>query len=136
MFHHRIKRYVRKDGTVSYLGAMFEVPYELSGKTVLLVVDPHAGVVVGVEDEAGEMLGLAPGSMRMPTCTGCGENLLGTARAGTAQRPHPDRNGAGAVPRQAGGLKMYLQHFGLRHTPLGKDGKDLWDDGALVQLAE
>ncbi|MBU2762243.1 ExeA family protein [Acidithiobacillus caldus] len=31
---------------------------------------------------------------------------------------------------------MVLQHFGLRHAPLGKDGDDLWDDGALVQLSE
>ena len=29
----------------------FEVPYELSGKTVRLVVDPHAARVVGVEDD-------------------------------------------------------------------------------------
>jgi len=59
MFHHRIKRHVRKDGTVSYLSAKFEVPYELAGKTVCLVVDPHAGVVLGVEDEAGKALGPA-----------------------------------------------------------------------------
>lgn len=59
MFHHRVKRHVRKDGTVSYQGTMFEVPYELAGKTVRLVVDPHAGAVVGVEDEAGASLGLA-----------------------------------------------------------------------------
>jgi MSHA biogenesis protein MshM len=31
---------------------------------------------------------------------------------------------------------MYLQHFGLRHPPLGKDAAELWDDGALAQLAE
>lgn len=31
---------------------------------------------------------------------------------------------------------MYLQHFGLRHPPLGKETVDLWDDGALAQLAE
>ncbi len=31
---------------------------------------------------------------------------------------------------------MYLQHFGLRHPPLGKEITELWDDGALVQLAE
>ena len=37
LFHHRIKRFVRKDGTVSYLGQRFEVPYEHSGKTVSLV---------------------------------------------------------------------------------------------------
>ena len=59
LFHHRITRFVRKDGTVSFLGQRFEVPYELSGKTVRLVVDPHAGRVVGVEDEAGESLGQA-----------------------------------------------------------------------------
>ena len=32
LFHHRVKRFVRKDGTVSYLGQRFEVPYELSGQ--------------------------------------------------------------------------------------------------------
>lgn len=59
LFHHRVPRFVKKDGTVSYLGRRFEVPYELSGKTVRLVVDPHAERVVGVEDEAGASLGSA-----------------------------------------------------------------------------
>jgi putative transposase len=59
LFHHRVARFVRKDGTVSYLGQRFEVPYELSGKTVRLVVDPHAARVVGVEDDAGKSLGEA-----------------------------------------------------------------------------
>ncbi len=31
---------------------------------------------------------------------------------------------------------MELQHFGLRHAPLGKDMIEPWDDGALAQLAE
>lgn len=31
---------------------------------------------------------------------------------------------------------MYRQHFGLSHPPLGKATTDLWDDGALAQLAE
>jgi len=31
---------------------------------------------------------------------------------------------------------MYLQHFGLRHAPLGKDLVEPWDDGALAQLSE
>jgi type II secretory pathway predicted ATPase ExeA len=31
---------------------------------------------------------------------------------------------------------MYLQHFGLRHPPLGKESTQLWDDGALAQLGE
>ena len=59
LFHHRVARSVKKDGTVSYLGRRFEVPYELSGKAVRLVVDPHEGRVVGVEDEAGVSLGAA-----------------------------------------------------------------------------
>lgn len=59
LFLHRVSRLVRKDGTVSYLGTRFEVPFELSGKTVRLVVDPHAEVVVGVENEKGESIGLA-----------------------------------------------------------------------------
>ena len=59
IFLHRISRFVRKDGTVSYEGKFFEVPYELAGQTVQLVVDPHAGTVVGVENQAGESLGSA-----------------------------------------------------------------------------
>lgn len=59
LFYHRITRFVRKDGTVSYLDERFEVPYELAGKTVKLVVDPHAGRVLGVENAAGESLGSA-----------------------------------------------------------------------------
>ena len=59
LFLHRVSRLVRKDGTVSYLGTRFEVPFELSGKTVRLVVDPHAEVVVGVENEKNESIGQA-----------------------------------------------------------------------------
>jgi transposase InsO family protein len=57
LFHHRISRFVRKDGTVSYLGRRWEVACELAGRTVALVVDPHAQQVVGVEDQAGQPLG-------------------------------------------------------------------------------
>lgn len=59
IFYHRVTRNVRKDGTVSYLGQCFEVPYELSRQKVLLVVDPHAGKVVGVEDAEGKSVGVA-----------------------------------------------------------------------------
>lgn len=59
LFLHRVRRLVRKDGTVSYLGMRFEVPFELAGKTVRLVVDPHAEVVVGVENDKGESIGQA-----------------------------------------------------------------------------
>jgi len=31
---------------------------------------------------------------------------------------------------------MMLQHFGLRHAPLGKDSPALWDDGVLARLEE
>jgi putative transposase len=59
LFQHRVARKVRKDGTVSYQGRDFEVPYELAGKTVQLVVDPQAQAVVGVEDGAGQSFGAA-----------------------------------------------------------------------------
>ncbi len=59
IFYHRVKRKVRKDGSVSYQGHDFEVPYELSGKSVHLVVDPHVQQVVGVEDEDGNSRGAA-----------------------------------------------------------------------------
>jgi transposase InsO family protein len=59
IFYHRVARKVRKDGTVSYLGHCFEVPYELSRQNILLVVDPHAGKVIGVEDAEGKSVGMA-----------------------------------------------------------------------------
>ena len=55
----RVERKVRKDATVSYQGQRFEVPYTLSGRSVRLVVDPHAGQVLSVEDDKGESLGAA-----------------------------------------------------------------------------
>lgn len=33
------------------------MPFELAGKTVRLVVDPHTDAVVGVENDKGEVLG-------------------------------------------------------------------------------
>ena len=59
LFYHRLARKVRKDGTVSFQGGRFEVPYELSARRVVLVVDPHTGQVHGVEDEQGQALGAA-----------------------------------------------------------------------------
>jgi hypothetical protein len=50
---------VRKDGTVSYQNQRFEVPFELSGKSVQLVVDPHTHKVIGVEDDQGKSIGQA-----------------------------------------------------------------------------
>jgi hypothetical protein len=59
LFYHRVARTVRKDGTVSYQGSRFEVSYELSGQRVVLVVDPGAEQVLGVEDAEGQTLGTA-----------------------------------------------------------------------------
>lgn len=59
LFLHRHERLVRKDGTVSYEGKRFEVPFDLIGKTVQLVVDPHKQKVIGVETEKGDDLGKA-----------------------------------------------------------------------------
>ncbi len=59
LFYHRLPRKVRKDGTVSYQGQRFEVPYELAGRKVQLVVDPHTEQVISVEDAKGETLGQA-----------------------------------------------------------------------------
>ncbi len=59
LFLHRHDRLVKKDGTVSYDGERYEVPFELVGQTVKLVVDPHRQKVVGVESQTGEHLGKA-----------------------------------------------------------------------------
>jgi hypothetical protein len=59
LFYHRIERKVRKDGTVSYQGQRFEVPYELAGQSVQLMVDPHAEQVISVENNQGEAVGQA-----------------------------------------------------------------------------
>lgn len=59
IFQHRVERLVRKDGTVSYEGRFFEVPYALVGKMVQLTVDPHGKRVSGLEDESGQLLGTA-----------------------------------------------------------------------------
>lgn len=96
IFLHRVSRFVRKDGTVSYLGKRFEVLFELSGQTVQLVVDPHSESVVGVENAAGESLGAAtpldklsniqrerhkptPAEAAAPTVIRTGPNLIETA---------------------------------------------------------
>lgn len=68
LFLHRHERLVRKDGTVSYEGQRFEVPFELIGKTVLLVVDPHKQKVVGVEAANGDSLGKATALDQLANC--------------------------------------------------------------------
>jgi len=57
LFYHRHTRKVRKDGTVTFNSRVFEVPFELVGQTVVLVVDPHADRALTVESKEGQPLG-------------------------------------------------------------------------------
>jgi putative transposase len=57
LFYHRLPRTVRRDGTVSWEGDFYEVPYELVGQRIHLVVDPLVHQPLTVESEQGEPLG-------------------------------------------------------------------------------
>lgn len=57
IFYHRHPRKVRQNGTVAFQGTLFEVPYELSGQSVVLVVDPPSHQAIAVEDADGKCLG-------------------------------------------------------------------------------
>jgi putative transposase len=57
IFYHRHKRSVRKDGTVSWEGSLYEVPFKLVDEEVILVVDPHTEVALKVESVFGDDLG-------------------------------------------------------------------------------
>lgn len=58
IFCHRVSRLVRKDGTLSLDGQLFEVPYELCGKTIKVVMDPHTEKALRIESDTGKDLGL------------------------------------------------------------------------------
>lgn len=118
LFYHRVQRKARKDGTVAYLGADFEVPYELSGKTLHLVVDPHAERVVGVEDADGNHLGIAT-------------PLDAVANAHRRRRKPSDSNASGTVTtlatRQGANLVelAFERHYaGTANTPPAKDDQE------------
>ncbi len=57
LFYHRIQRTVRKDGTISYDGKLFEVPYCLSKKKVTVVIEPHQKQALYIEDDQGKRIG-------------------------------------------------------------------------------
>ena len=40
-FYHRVKRFIRKDGTLSYNDQLYEVSFDYVGQNVYLVIDPH-----------------------------------------------------------------------------------------------
>lgn len=56
-FTHRYQRRVRKDGTISFEGQRYEVPYQCAGDKVVLVVDPHQETIIGIESLQGDALG-------------------------------------------------------------------------------
>ena len=59
IFYHRTERVVRKDGTISWEGTMFEVHHNLVGETVTLVYNPHTSLAIRVETAFGDDLGPA-----------------------------------------------------------------------------
>ena len=57
IFYHRVKRKVRKDGSISYEGKSFEVPYLLAQKEVWVVIDPYQQKAIFLENEEGLRIG-------------------------------------------------------------------------------
>jgi transposase InsO family protein len=57
LFYHRYDRTVRKNGTVSWEGMLWEVNYELVNEKVKLVVDPNTQLAIRVESILGDNLG-------------------------------------------------------------------------------
>ena len=68
LFYHRQCRKVRKDGTVSLNGKLYEVDYLLSGSKIQLVIDPHSQTVVSVESQEGKPLGQATLLDKLENC--------------------------------------------------------------------
>jgi transposase InsO family protein len=56
-FYHRIKRTIKKDATLSFDGRLFEVPYELVGETLYLVIDAPTNTPKYVESLEHQWLG-------------------------------------------------------------------------------
>ncbi len=59
VFYHRTERTVRKDGTISWEGQLFEVHHNLVGEKVTLVFNPHTNQAIRVETAFGDDLGAA-----------------------------------------------------------------------------
>ncbi len=102
LFYHRHTRKVRRDGTVSFLGKRFEVPYELTGRTLVLVVDPHKALVLWVESEAGEPQGDAT-----PL------DMLANNRRKRCRASAPDKQAVHAPPVRFNAVELACQrHYG------------------------
>lgn len=59
LFLHRVQRRVKKDGTVSWEGILFEVNHQQVGENITLLIDPHAHKVVRAETVFGDHLSVA-----------------------------------------------------------------------------
>ena len=59
IFYHRVERLVRKDGTISWDGKMYEVPHTLVDEKITLVFNPHTAQAIRVETAFGDNLGAA-----------------------------------------------------------------------------
>jgi putative transposase len=99
LFYHHHPRKVRKDGTVSFNGKYYEVPYELMGQKVMLVVDPHHNTAIRVESDAGVFLGLVT-----PL------DKLANLHRGRA-RPHEQKNNTIQPPRTFNMVELALENY-------------------------
>jgi transposase InsO family protein len=57
IFCHRIERTVRKDGTISWEGRIYEVDFKHVDSKIILVIDPHTSKALRIESTEGEILG-------------------------------------------------------------------------------
>lgn len=56
-FYHRVKRFIRKDGTLTYNDKLYEVSFDYVGQHVYLVIDPHEEKAKWIESLEYERLG-------------------------------------------------------------------------------
>lgn len=56
-FYYRVKRFVRKDGTLSYNGSLYEVAFEHANQHIYLVINPHEKIPKWIESLKYEKLG-------------------------------------------------------------------------------
>jgi len=84
IFYHRIKRTVKKDGTISWEGKRFEVPYELAGEKIQLVICPHTETAIKVESLQGDYLGAVSPLDKQGNCHRKRQRPTPTTSANTA----------------------------------------------------
>jgi len=112
LFYHRLTRQVRKDGTIAYQGERFEVPYELSGQKIQLVIDPHTEEAISVEDDDGKSLG------KVTPLDVIANNHRHRRKPSQQIEPHPPQ-----VPPPESNLVeiAYQQYHGINDSPIAKN---------------